>query len=266
MSAVNQILSSYGLDPHAQLFVAAAGITDATQKAAIFTLVSDLKTYDIWTKCDAIYPFVGGTSTTHKFNLKDPRDLDAAFRIAFSGTITHDANGITPNGTDGYGDTKYNGSTAGRNDNSHLSVYVRTNTAATDKTEISAYNGLSAYHAMKVRQTGDQGFYGIYRFTTDGFISVASVTDARGFHLATRRGATDGEAYTNGSSIGTDATNSAEDIPNVVVHIGKRSDSATSFTDRNLAFASMGQGLTDTEAANYYTAVQAYQTTLARQI
>jgi hypothetical protein len=28
----------------------------------------------------------------------------------------------------------------------------------------------------------------------------------------------------------------------------------------------MGQGLTDTEAANYYTAVQAFQTTLSRQV
>ena len=29
----------------------------------------------------AIYPFVGGTATTHKFNLKDPADINAAFRL-----------------------------------------------------------------------------------------------------------------------------------------------------------------------------------------
>jgi hypothetical protein len=32
------------------------------------------------------------------------------------------------------------------------------------------------------------------------------------------------------------------------------------------AFASIGDGLTNTEAANFYTAVQAYQTTLSRQV
>jgi hypothetical protein len=38
------------------------------------------------------------------------------------------------------------------------------------------------------------------------------------------------------------------------------------YTDRECAFASIGDGLTDTEAANFYTAVQAYQTTLSRQV
>jgi hypothetical protein len=255
-----------GFDSDAQAFFTATGITDATIKTAINNLVVAMKGYSIWTKCDAIYPFVGGSAALHKWNLKNPVDADAQFRIVFSGTATHDANGYTPNGTTGYGDTKYNGNTAGRNDNSHLSVYVRTNTAAADKTEISAYNGGGDYWAIKARQAGDTGFYGMYNFATNGFIQVAGVTDARGFHINSRRGATDGEAYTNGVSIGTDTSNSGPNIPNVVVHIGKRSDSAASFTDRNIAFASMGQGLTDTEAANYYTAVQAFQTTLSRQV
>ncbi len=50
------------LDPDAQAFITAAGITDATQQSAINTLVTDLKGYGIWTKMKAIYPFVGGTS------------------------------------------------------------------------------------------------------------------------------------------------------------------------------------------------------------
>lgn len=267
MSAVNQIISSLGgLDADATAFIAATGITDSTQKAAIYQLCADLKAYGIWSKCDAIYPFVGGTATTHKYNLRDPRDLDAAFRIVFSGTVTHDANGITSNGTDGYGDTKYNGSTASRNDNSHQAVYVRTNSAAADKTEISAYDGLSAYWSIKARAAGDVQFHGIYRFTGDGFISVGSTTDSSGFLMNVRRGVTDGEAYKNGTSVGTDTTNSAQDIPNTNVHICKRGDSATSFSDRNIAFATLGQSLTDQQAADYYTAIQAFQTTLGRQV
>lgn len=255
-----------GFDFNAADFIAQAGISDGTQKSAIDALVISLKTNSLWSKCDAIYPMVGGTSTTHKFNLKDPRDLDAAYRAVFNGTGTHDANGYTPNGTTGYADTKYNGSTAGRNDNSHMSVYVGTNTAAGDKTEISAYNGASAYWAIKCRDTGDITFHGMYRFTTDGFISVASNSDARGFYINSRRGATDGEAYKNGSSVGTDSTNSAQDIPNANVHIGKRSDSGASFTDRRIQFASVGQALTDTEAANLTTAVETFQDTLSRGV
>jgi hypothetical protein len=38
------------------------------------------------------------------------------------------------------------------------------------------------------------------------------------------------------------------------------------WSNRQYSFASIGDGLTDTEAANFYTAVQAFQTTLGRQV
>ncbi len=44
----------------AKSFIVAAGIADATQSAAIDTLVTGLKTDDLWTKRKAVYPFVGG--------------------------------------------------------------------------------------------------------------------------------------------------------------------------------------------------------------
>ena len=38
------------------------------------------------------------------------------------------------------------------------------------------------------------------------------------------------------------------------------------FSSKECAFASIGDGLTDTQASNFYTAVQAFQTTLSRQV
>ena len=72
-----------GNDTDAQAFITAAGITDTTQQSAINSLVTNLKGYGIWSKMKAIYPMVGGTANAHKFNLKDSRDLDAAFRLGF---------------------------------------------------------------------------------------------------------------------------------------------------------------------------------------
>jgi hypothetical protein len=37
-------------------------------------------------------------------------------------------------------------------------------------------------------------------------------------------------------------------------------------SNRECAFSSIGDGLTDTQASNFYTAVQAFQTTLSRQV
>jgi hypothetical protein len=254
-------------DSDAQLFIDAAGITDATQKNAINQLVINLKTASLWTKMRAIYPFVGGTAAAHKWkwNLKDPRDLDGAFRILWTGGVTHNANGVTPNGSTGYGDTRFNGSIQGLNDNSHLSIYIRTDTAAGDKADIVGYDGGNSYWGIKAKDTGNVTFNGLYRFVTDGFISVAGNTDSKGFYINSRRGALDGESYKNGVSTGT-CGDSTQNIPNIFVHIGKRSDTLTSYSDRNYAFASIGTGLTDTEAADFYNIVQAFETDLGRQI
>jgi hypothetical protein len=110
----------------AQKFINATGITDATQKNAINTLVNDLKFYGLWTKLKAIYPMVGGTATAHKFNLKDPRDLNEAFRLSFIGGWTHSSTGALPNGTTAYADSFLNALTSLTNNNYHLSHYSRT--------------------------------------------------------------------------------------------------------------------------------------------
>ena len=74
-------------------FLSAAGITDATITNAICTLVKDLKDAGIYSKFKALYPIVGGTATTHKYNLIDPQDTDAAFRLQFNGGWVHSSNG-----------------------------------------------------------------------------------------------------------------------------------------------------------------------------
>ena len=254
-----------GFDVDAKVYFDQTGLSDTTQKTITNQLFLDFKSYSLWNKIKAGYLFVGGTAALHKWNLKDPRDVDGAFRLTFTGTVTHDSNGITPNGTTGYADTKLNGSTESLNNDSHLSVYVRTNNAAADKTEISAYNGASAYWSIKCRDGGDVTFNGIYRFVTDGFISVASVTNSQGFYVLTRRSASDAESYKNGASTGT-TTTTTQSIPSATVKLGVRGDAVASFSDRNIAFASIGTGLTDTEAANFYTAVEAFQDALGRGV
>jgi hypothetical protein len=56
----NTLLSAYttGSDPDYQSFITATGITQPTQSAALETLVSDLKSYGLWSKMKAIYPMV----------------------------------------------------------------------------------------------------------------------------------------------------------------------------------------------------------------
>ena len=94
-----------GLDASATAFTTAAGLTDDTQKSAINTLVKDLKRFNLWSKIKAFYPFVGGSATSHKFNLLDPRDTNDAYRLTFSGGWTHSSMGAQCNASNTSADT-----------------------------------------------------------------------------------------------------------------------------------------------------------------
>ena len=254
--------SGGGVDPDAQAFITAAGITNPTQQGAINTLVLDLKGYSIWTKFKAIYPIVGGTAASHKFNLKDPRDLDAAFRLTYATGVTHSSTGMAGNGSSGYADTFFSLGTTYKNSN-HISAYVRSNID-----ELANEMGAATALNVSVISIGTRYSNTAYFGNQINNSSIAfSNTDSRGFWINSRQSSSLFKALKNGSVVGTD-TNTVGDTISFDISLMARSTAGSRifYSTRQLAFASIGDGLTDTEAANFYTAVQAYQTTLSRQV
>jgi hypothetical protein len=257
-------LGGASTDPDAQAFITAAGITDATQKSAVNQLVLDLKSANIWTKMKAIYPVVGGSASTHKWNLKDPRDLDAAFRLTFATGWTHASTGMTPNGTSAYADTFLNSLSNLIGSSNHLSFYSRTTTVGTECEIGNADTVTQKFFQLRAAGNFASGGSGaIVNFTT--------TLDAKGFWLGSKRANNDREVYLNGVSQSTITTNDATTLFNGNVYIGARNQSTSTptialYSTKECAFASIGDGLSDTEAANFYTAVNAYQTTLGRNV
>lgn len=255
-------VSTPTVDPDAQAFITAASITDPTQQSAIDTLVTDLKGYGIWTKMKAIYPFVGGTATSHKFNLKDPRDLDAAFRLVFNGGITHDANGITGNGTNGYADTKIALNTLSRDDNS-AGIYSRSDLdGGVDFGIYDTGSGGSFQCAIKI----SSDWISRNGSSTANFLSN---TDSRGFFQMTRRNSSEYIKAKNTTKsttlqVATDSFNITGIIPICALRLGA---TILVYSSKNYAFHYIGNtSLSDTELDNMNTAVQAFQTTLSRQV
>ena len=247
-------------DADAQAFLNAAVITNVTQANAINTLVIDLKGYSIWTKMKALYPFVGGTASQHKFNLKDPRDLDAAFRLTFATGWTHSSNGMVGNGTSAFADTKLTPSTD-LNLNSHsFGIYSRTNNTSGTQAYGSFLTGLTYFLQNNI--TGAN-------FVSGGVSNILSYTanPTTSLLLLSRTSGTLSKAFRANVSLGTN-TNLIPGLPNLSFYLGARRDSsgAAFYSVHQLAFAFLGDGLTDAEASNLYTAVQAYQTTLGRQV
>lgn len=251
------------LDPDAQAFLNAAGITDATITTAIDTLVIQLKAIGVWTKMKAIYPFVGGTATTHKFNLKNPVDSNAAFRLIFSGGWTHSANGIQGNGTNAFANTFYVPFTECNSQNNSLAIYVRNNLLG--GYDISASTDFAANtnpYAIISRSLGGSAFY-----ANGGYNQSVLTPDSSGF-LNGFIDATNQRLFKNGVQVSSVSIPIAQ-IPLYSLYLGANNGGGAAglYASKQFAFASMGgTKLTTTEAANYYTAVQAFQTTLNRQV
>jgi len=252
-----------GQDADALSFITAAAITDTTQKNAINTLVTDLKGYGIWSKMKAIYPFVGGTATTHKFNLKDPRDLDAAYRLTFSGGWTHSSTGALPNGTTGYANTFYKPSD-GLLDSTHMSYYSRTAAPASTAIDMGSYVG-TVYHHAHIKYTGGV-MYGLLNTSTVYSTSMPGDV-SQGLYTFSKISSATIQSYKNGvlkSTLGS--TSSSRNTANIYLGAGNNTGIASQFGTKESAFASIGEGLTNSESTNLYTAVQKFQTTLGRQV
>jgi hypothetical protein len=263
---VTQVVNA--VDADATAFIAAAGITNLTQAAAISTLVNDLKTYGLWTKMKALYPMVGGSATSHKFNLKDPRDLDAAYRLVFNGGWVHTTTGALPNGTTGYADTKLSPiNTLGLN-STHISYYSRTQTTDDNKTDIGCSSNANELPIMQMYIRRSNAVYSDHYDYTNNRI-IASNTDTTGLFLATRTSNVLHKVYRNSSLLGSDTNASTQNVlPGTTMTIAayQRDMGIFRYSTKESAFASIGDGLTDTEATNFYNSVQKFQTTLGRQI
>jgi hypothetical protein len=266
-------VSGAALDPSAQAFITAAGITDGTQQRAVNQLVLDLKSANIWTKMKAIYPIVGGSASTHKWNLKDPRDLDAAFRLTFTTGWTHSSTGMIPNGTSAYSDTKLIPSSVLTSMNNHFSHYSRTNTSTINYEFGCQDNSPSA--------TGKSFFGNYYSALNTGRIQIQvldsnpltySETSSLGLLIGSRTANNNSKAYRNGILKATQIITTTGGLPSINYYLGaliyKAPDGTIliSYGNRQCAFASIGDGLTDTDASNLYTAVQNYQTNLGRNV
>lgn len=276
MQQFNSDLSrQYGVpivsDADAQSFLNAAQITDLTQANAINTLVVGLKNASLWTKMKAIYPFVGGTATTHKWNLKDPRDLDAAYRLAFFGAWTHSSTGALPNGTNAYADSFITPSANLNANSTHVSYYSRTNVTTNAGTEIgtwySGYNygiELNLYRSVAAQKTAAI----INSGGGAAQINGGSITPTTGLLVGSRIANNNGFVSKNGATIGTNTTTVTTQLSTFKIYLGAANNFGTAgaYSNKESAFASIGDGITEAEATTLNTLVTNFETTLGRNV
>jgi len=271
--------SALPIERDAWAFLDAAGITSALQQRAIVQLVRDLKKANLWTKMKAVYPFVGGTATSHKWNLKNPQDTDAAFRLTFSGGWTHSSTGALPNGTNAYANTFLKQSANLALHNSHISYYSRNATFSGNRcfggaiTNGSTYTALDAFYMFTGSSNNRILAIQNSEAAVDDFAIVTNQSTKAGHYINSRTSATATtlKLFQNGTSIANATTSTSGQVASTLnVYIAAQHfsnlGSIQFYEDSECGFFTLGDGLNDAEAKLLYECVDRYQKTLGRAV
>jgi len=240
-------------------FATATGITDTTILGALNTFDLGLISNGLDSKMKAVYPFVGSTSTTQKFNFMDSRDLDIAFRLRLNGGITHTNNGILFGGVNGWANTFIQPSSVLLLNSTHVSIYSRSNTSK-QQFDVCTSNVTNYSPEIAINFGGTT----YIQVNQNSSYSTIADSNSSGFRLISRVNSTTEKLYKNNSLVLTSARTSTYLSPGTI-NIGRFYDNSY-FSDRQYCFMSVGDGLTDGEATIFYNLIQAMQTTLSRQV
>ena len=243
-------------DPDALAFFTAASITDSTQKHALHDRVSSLKSAGLWTKIEADYPMVGGNATAHS------KDLKAAHNITWNGTITHDANGVTGDGSSGYGDTGINLNSLGLTNSSGGYVYNKTSSPTDGGYFFGATDAGGGRFGLS-----RSGAAGLAQGVNDGSASqnYTAGGDFR-WQWMVQRSDSANKQIMRGSIYSTEATASTA-APNRNVYLLCRNSagSAANFSNANIASHTVFKSpLSEAEWTTFRTIDAAYQSALGR--
>jgi hypothetical protein len=225
-------------------------------------LVFNLKQAGLWSKTKSIFPFIGCDFGGSYAAARDVRNLSNL--NTFQGGWTFSKTGAKPNGVNALLNTAWGPNANLSPFSHHLSYYSRT-----QNTVAGYFLGSSSNFNVNPRCS-------FYFVNPDSFRSyshssqfnVSAGGSSTGFLLVSRTANNVQKIYRNGAQTGsTDTSTVSGSYPTASILIGAANtgvNTGQAFGDKECAFASMGDGLTDAEVARLNSIVQSYLTRLCR--
>lgn len=253
---------AYDTDAQAY-FTANTAITSDADKSAINDFYLGLKSDGIYTKINGMHFPIWQNASNNKWNLINPVDTDAGYRLTYATGILHEANGIRGNGTSAYANTYFLPST-NNYDNQSFGAYCtidNNNSGVIMGVNTSAAGGPAVN--MQPRNTAN-AFRQQMSSTTVG--SVAN-TQSLGFFQMVRNSGTTIFAVKN-NTVTNISLNGTNIIDKKLYYLAQNNyDFSTSgYSTKRIAFAYFGQALTTTQATNFYSRVQTLMTHFGIQV
>jgi hypothetical protein len=275
ISAIIQGQAATSIDADSQAFydrvTAAGGTLSATEQTAVNTLTVSLKAAGIWTLMKAIYPMVGASAAACAQNLKS-----SSFTGTFSSGWTFASTGVTPNGASAYMNTDLTPNAILTPASFHLSYYSRSNNAIASDFDMGCGQPAGQYsNSMFIRRSGDTAAFDSSNSSGVVRISASSQTNSQGFYVGSIRSTSDRILIKNGvTTIASSTATNSNDLHDSKIllaaynstNFGAPTISPILYGSKECAFSSIGDGLTNTQISDFYTAVQTFQTSLSRQV
>lgn len=266
-------------------YAAATGITDYTILDPLNEFDKGLVYWGLDTIMKALYPMVtdktsqSDMATQMKYNFMNPLDTNPAFRLNWVGGWIYSRTGALPNGVNAYADTFLIPSTTLTLYNNHLSFYSRTNTTVGGGLDIGCQwqqaSPVLAYTFYQFNGRNSDGNAVGSISSADANRVVYTQTNPASFVVTSRTANNSIKGYTNGILKATNTTiNTTEfnGLPQNKVFISALNlndgftNSITVYSNKQCAFASIGNGLTDFQANIFSTLVNNLQKALNRAV
>ena len=203
---------------------------------------------------------VGASAAACAQNLKS-----SSFEGSFTATgWTFASTGVTPNGTSAYMDTFLAPSGNISQNDGHASLYSRSNVTTTLGIDLGVgYTGPNDAFYLSAFYSYFTGGGAISNINGSGFNTLGSNTTSLGFFLSQRTTSLVTDIYQNNSLVQNRSSTSYTPSTNTV-NLGR--NTTGEYSNRELAFVSLGASFDATQRGNLYTAVQAFQEALNREV
>ena len=232
-----------------------------TERSATNDLYIDMKAGSIYNKIPVFYPFIGSSITSMKYNGKDPRNLDLAYRLVQTGTVNYSSTGATGNGVNGQLETRYILPSASK-DICGVGVYVQS----------TGYNSNCAIGNVASTPFGPLAIFPSASGSTFAYLSDRNNTSRtnantnKGLFSGIRESLTSVRIRRNGADLGVNpiSSTSAATIPNTQIIIMNGGFTATQFFNGTINFSYITIGFTALDDTTMYNAIIKYNTALSR--
>ena len=254
-------------DADAIAYNTASGISTIQQQESVHVLVNGFKDNGLWTKIQAGWLFKGATANNQKYNIKNPQDTDAAFRLQFFGTGTYSDLGFQCNGSNAYADTKFIPSVNQNVNSNGLTVVVGTNnTKSTFAVEIGSENSNTQASLIFTSLQTSNKAAGSDANSKSTRITVNNYNNASGVFTSTKQSANVNKLFRNAIILGTNTGGGS--LPTPSVWIGKYNSllgPTQGYSNQRRQMAFIHEGLTDAEVQKMHEIIDASETIAGRK-